>query len=103
MRLPRLLAFSAFAFLVGQAANATTYFDAITGITPLTADTSTVMAASFTAATPDFTTVQLLLSVGDSTDGGSANVYIVADNGDGSGTGVAGTPNLTVLDPSTQI
>src|SRR5689334_17849521 len=82
MKLCRTLALSAFALLAAHTADATTYYDTITGITNSSSDQAMVMANSFTApaVSPDFTAVQLLLSVNDGTTTGAADVYVAADD-----------------------
>ena len=50
------------------------------------------MGASFTAASPNFSSISLELSANNSSDGGSVMVYLVPDNGSGGATGIAGAP-----------
>ena len=94
----RFITASALAILMASAANATTYFNS----SPTTQapgdglpDFST-LAQSFTSATPNFSQVQVGLSLTDTHNtSGSVMVYLVADSGSGSGIGVAGTPNFS--------
>ncbi len=92
----RILTLSAVALIASQTANATTYFSNITqpvaGIDGPAADGTTILGASFTAAAPDFSSISLLLSAGNSADGGSVSVFLVPDNGSGGSNGIAGAP-----------
>jgi hypothetical protein len=94
----RFLAIGALAMVAGHAANATTYINTIDANAMFGddgLDDGTLSAAdSFTAATPDFSQVQLLLGADNPADGGSAMVYLVPDNGGGTA-GVAGLPTAT--------
>jgi len=96
---PRILAVSALALLSAHAASATTYFDTVTGTssggTDGANDGVTVIENSFTASTPNFTLIQLLLSAASPGDGGAAQVYLVPDDGSGGAAGVAGNPTQT--------
>ena len=47
---------------------------------------------SFTAAVPNFSSATLLLSADNPGDGGSAQIYLVPDDGTGGANGVAGKP-----------
>jgi hypothetical protein len=92
----RILTLSALALLASQTANATIYFDNTTqpviGSDGPAADGTTILGASFTAAAPDFSSIKLLLSAGNSADGGSVSVFLVPDNGSGGANGIAGAP-----------
>lgn len=91
------IAASALAILIAPAANATTYFDS-SPFTQAPGDgpqAFSTLAQSFTTATPDFSQVQIGLSLSNTSNtSGSVMVYLVADSGTGGGIGVAGTPNF---------
>jgi hypothetical protein len=92
----RFLAVGALAMLTAHAANATVYFDSVNVTNPQSgfdglSDGTAAMADSFTASTQNFNQVSLLLAAGTPSDGGSASVFLVPDNGTGT-LGVAGSP-----------
>jgi hypothetical protein len=92
----RFLAVGALAMLAAHAANATVYFDSVNVTNPQSgfdglSDGTSAMADSFTAPTQNFNQISLLLAAGTPSDGGSASVFLVPDNGTGS-LGVAGSP-----------
>ena len=92
----RFLAVGALAMLAAHAANATVYFDSVNVTNPQAgfdglSDGTAAMANSFTVPTQNFNQVSLLLAAGTPSDGGSASVFLVPDNGTGS-LAVAGSP-----------
>ena len=84
MKFYRTLAISAFTLLAAHVANATTYYDTITGVDPSSTIylTDSLQGNSFTAATPDFTAVQLLLALSTPDTTGLADVYLVTNLAD---------------------
>jgi len=86
--------------LVANAANATVYFDS-TMLPSVGTDGqpgSSYAAGSFTASSPDFTQVSLVLDATNPTaSGGSVMVYLVADNGSGAANGVSGVPDSLIF------
>jgi hypothetical protein len=97
----RILLTSALAMLLAQTAHAELFFDSVTGQTTQGADgygDGVLWAAdSFTAPNAGTFVVQLLLSAGTPSDGGSFGVYLVPDDGTGAGTGAAGAPNANFV------
>jgi hypothetical protein len=93
----RILAIGALAMLAASAANATVYFDNTTmpsaGVDGPLADTTTILGASFAAGAANFSSINLLLSASNHSDGGSATVYLVSDNGSGR-VGTFGIPTI---------
>jgi hypothetical protein len=93
----RILAIGALAMLAASAANATVYFDNTTmtsaGVDGPLADATTILGASFTAGSANFSSIHLLLSASNKNDGGSTTVYLVSDNGSG-GVGTFGLPTI---------
>lgn len=92
----RFLAVGALAMLAAHAANATVYFNSVNVTNPQAgfdglSDGTAAMANSFTVPTQNFNQVSLLLAAGTPSDGGSASVFLVPDNGTGS-LAVAGSP-----------
>lgn len=100
----RFLIAGALVMLTAHVANATVYFDSINTANPTfgkdgpISGNANALADSFTAATPNFSQIRLLLSADNPSDGGSSQVYLVADDGTGS-RGVAGAPDLRVTKP----
>ena len=95
----RSFAAAAAAIFVAHAANATVYFDSANVASPTygydgKSDGVIAAADSFTAGTPDFSQVSMLLSADTPTDGGSVSVFLVPDDGTGS-MGVAGNPQAS--------
>lgn len=80
-------------------AQATPLFDTVTGISALSADGPhrdglTILGDSFTAASPGSLSIGLWLAATNTSDGGSATVYLVADSGSGGGNGIGGYPTI---------
>lgn len=93
------IAVAAMALLVTSAAHAGLTFDTITGNTAtggsgMGSDTSTLLGASFfLSGAVDFNSVTLALSADAPGDLGSVFVYLAADDGTGSGSGIPGAPD----------
>lgn len=100
--LKRIIAMTAAAFLATTGARAAVVFDTITSVAPVNysgpgSDGSNILAASFAVAgMPDFNSISFLMLANDPTDGGSVMVYLVPDDGSGSGPGVAGNPYFSI-------
>jgi hypothetical protein len=99
----RVLAVSALAIFSVNVANADVVFDSL-HVAPgsLNADSDGVgvqpLAASFFApGSPVFSSITLELAATAPTDNGSIRVYIVPDNGAGSGLGKAGSPTYSTV------
>ena len=99
----RSLALGGIALLAVNAANvanAGVVFDNVTGVPstgfsgPSDGGPTLTMGASFTAATPDFSSISLLLAAGSSSTTGSTLLYLVPDTGGGSGNGQSGLPAI---------
>src|ERR1700709_1951797 len=104
----QFLALSAAVLLASHVANATVYFASVSPPVanpefgfdgPVRSDATLnvfAMADSFTSATPNFTQLSVLLAAGNPLDHGSATIYLIPDDGSGTGNGVAGNPTITV-------
>lgn len=84
---------------IAHVANATPYIDTVNVTNPTSGsdglfDGTVAMATSFTAPKSDFSRISLLLGAGTPSDGGSALVYLVPDDGTGSA-GKAGNPTAS--------
>jgi hypothetical protein len=101
MRFASIAAVGAVMVMVSSAAHATIYFDSVDVANPTSnadgiGDGVAAMADSFTAGTPDFNTVSLLLSTsGDPSPTGSAMVYLVPDDASGGSLGLGGMPTIS--------
>ena len=77
-------------------ARAGVYFDTLTGVIPSDydgrVDSASVIAQSFSAGNPDFTTISLSLSSDSQNSNGSVTVYLAPDDGTGNANGFAGAP-----------
>lgn len=99
----RILAFGACAMLASNVANAAVLFDTINppagptiGYDGPVSDSVSVLAESFYApSAAALSKISLTLSATNPNDGGSVLVYLVADNGAGAASGVAGMPTYT--------
>jgi hypothetical protein len=95
----RSLTLAALAIFTSHLASADVYLDTVNVTNPQfgfdgLSDDTAAMAVSFTAPAQNFSQVSLLLGAGTPSDGGSASVFLVPDNGAGA-PGVAGSPTAT--------
>ena len=97
----RILALGISAILATNVAHASVLFDTIdapagpsTGYDGPVSDSTSIVAASFSSATPNFSQISLMLAADTPNDGGSSIVYLVPDNGSGGSLGVAGSPTF---------
>jgi hypothetical protein len=101
MRL-NLIPIAAAALLVAPLAHANILFSSI-GPDQIYSDGNsngvTAMAKSFTASSLNGVQAQLLLRAASPNDGGSAVIYLVADDGTGGSPGIAGSPTFTSGSP----
>ena len=94
------LALGGIALLAANVANAGVVFDSGTGVAsagfsgPTDSGPSFIMGASFTSATPNFSSISLLVAAGSSSSTGSTLIYLVPDTGGGSGNGQSGLPSI---------
>lgn len=96
----RSLAFGALCLLVANVAKADVLFDNVNGVPstgysgPTDGLATGIMGASFTAGSPDFSSISLFLARGNDVTTGSTMIYLVPDNGSGSGAGQFGIPTI---------
>lgn len=96
----RLTVLAALALLTAQTARAEIAFDTINYGTPVNfsgpiSDGTTVAGQSFFSTSQlDFASISVSLLANNPSDGGSAMVYLVADDGTGNANGVAGAPDF---------
>jgi hypothetical protein len=102
----RFLVFGLLSILTAKTAAAAVYYDTVDVGANANANydgyinNNPLMAASFTLSGMPSLSVTLALSADHTGDGGSLSVYLVPDDGNSSGTGVAADP-LTLTDPGT--
>lgn len=96
----RSLAFGALGLLVANVAKADVLYDNVSGVPsagysgPSDGYSTDIVGTSFTAGSPDFSSISLLLARGNDVTTGSTMIYLVPDNGSGSGSGQAGLPTI---------